>query len=196
MKEFLVWQARARQSARRLNVNGIASNKLKLSIINSSSPESNRNKDVRQAQVLSLTRYTLPGKLPIQIPKMPKQRGNMIFNYWGKADPAYPHEQKWHPLVYHCLDVAAVGVAYLEQSSFLGTCCGLLNCSKPTFLSWSAFLLALHDLGKFSEAFQSQRQDLISELQKREPNPNKVYSERHDSLGFCSGITISLTRYC
>ncbi|WP_372694224.1 HD domain-containing protein, partial [Immundisolibacter sp.] len=33
--------------------------------------------------------------------------------YWGKADPAYPADPKWHPLVYHCLDVAAVGVEYL-----------------------------------------------------------------------------------
>ena len=30
---------------------------------------------------------------------------NFVFNYWGKADPAYPLEHKWHPLVYLCLDV-------------------------------------------------------------------------------------------
>jgi len=29
------------------------------------------------------------------------------FRYWGKADPNYPGELKWHPLIYHCLDVAA-----------------------------------------------------------------------------------------
>ena len=115
---------------------------------------------------------------------MSEQHEDTIFNYWGKADPAYPHEQKWHPLVYHSLDVAAVGVAYLEHSSLLKSCCGLLDCSEQDFLSWSAFLLALHDLGKFSEAFQAQRPDLIFELQQREPNPTKIYSERHDSLGF------------
>lgn len=32
-----------------------------------------------------------------------------IYRYWGKADPNYPGEPKWHSLVYHCLDVAAVG---------------------------------------------------------------------------------------
>jgi len=31
------------------------------------------------------------------------------FKYWGKADPNYHGEPKWHRLVYHCLDVAAVG---------------------------------------------------------------------------------------
>jgi CRISPR-associated endonuclease/helicase Cas3 len=32
---------------------------------------------------------------------MPEQRVDTIFNYWGKADPAYPIEQKWHPLAGH-----------------------------------------------------------------------------------------------
>ncbi len=115
---------------------------------------------------------------------MPTQLGGTIFNYWGKADPSCLFEQKWHPLAYHCLDVAAVGVAYLRQSSLLKSCCGLLNCSEQAFLSWAAFLMALHDMGKFSEAFQSQRPDLICELKKRAPNPTKIYNERHDSLGF------------
>lgn len=33
---------------------------------------------------------------------------DLIFKYWGKADDKYPAEPKWHPLAYHCLDVAAV----------------------------------------------------------------------------------------
>lgn len=38
------------------------------------------------------------------------------FRYWGKADPRYVGEPKWHPLAYHSLDVAAVGVHYLRRS--------------------------------------------------------------------------------
>lgn len=106
------------------------------------------------------------------------------YRYWGKAQPSEDGQAAFHLLPFHCLDVAAVGVAYLKQSSLLKSCCGLLNCSEQDFLSWSAFLLALHDIGKFSEAFQAQRPDLILELQKREPNLTKIYSERHDSLGF------------
>jgi CRISPR-associated endonuclease/helicase Cas3 len=34
------------------------------------------------------------------------------FRYWGKADPNYEGEPKWHPLVYHCLDVAAVAAVW------------------------------------------------------------------------------------
>jgi CRISPR-associated endonuclease/helicase Cas3 len=32
---------------------------------------------------------------------MTEQRGDTIFNYWGKADPACALEQKWHPLADH-----------------------------------------------------------------------------------------------
>lgn len=32
------------------------------------------------------------------------------FHYWGKADPNYPGEPKWHPLVHQCLDVTTVAV--------------------------------------------------------------------------------------
>lgn len=110
---------------------------------------------------------------------MPNCQINLISRYWGKADPVHPLEQKWHPHAYYSLDV---GVVYLKQSSLLKSCCGLLNCSEQAFLSWSIFLLTLHDLDKFSEAFQSQRPDLILELQKREPSPTQIYSERHDSL--------------
>lgn len=107
------------------------------------------------------------------------------YRYWGKAQPADDDQAAFHLLPFHCLDVAAVGAAYLKRSSsLLASCCQLLNCSEQAFLSWSVFLLALHDLGKFSEAFQSQRPDLILELQNRAPNPGKQYNERHDSLGF------------
>lgn len=107
------------------------------------------------------------------------------FRYWGKAKPPEQNGALYHLLPFHCLDVAAVGIAYLKKSSSLLTSCSqLLKCTEQEFLSWSAFFLALHDLGKFSEAFQSQRPDLIQLLQSRGPNLSKQYSERHDSLGF------------
>ncbi|MFZ5503083.1 MAG: CRISPR-associated helicase Cas3' [Pseudomonadota bacterium] len=115
---------------------------------------------------------------------MIEQGDKLVFQYWGKADDNSLATLNWHPLVYHSLDVAAVGTFYLNQSSLIKACCNLLDCAQQDFLSWSAFLIALHDLGKFSEAFQSQRPDLILALQQREPNPTKIDSERHDSLGF------------
>lgn len=105
-----------------------------------------------------------------------------IFKYWGKADDQYVAEPKWHPLVYHCMDVAAVGFEYLNQEAVISDWfCRELNCSSSEWLQWAAFWLSLHDLGKFSEAFQSQKPELFEALQGRKPE--KSYTERHDSLG-------------
>lgn len=102
-------------------------------------------------------------------------------NYWGKADI----DNNYHLLVYHSMDVAAVGYSYLKKSKKLTSFISeQLDCSENAFLSLATFLLSLHDLGKFSEAFQVQRPDFIQLLQSREPNQNKIYNERHDSLGF------------
>lgn len=104
--------------------------------------------------------------------------------YWGKADPNYPGEPQWHPLVYHCLDVAAVGIEYLNQETVISDWfCEQLHCGRPAWMQWAAFWLSLHDLGKFSEAFQSQKPELFEAFHGREPDPAKSYTERHDSLG-------------
>lgn len=109
---------------------------------------------------------------------------DVIFNYWGKADPNYQGKQKWHPLVYHSLDVAAVGFEYLNQDKVISNWfCSELNNSYSDWVHWASFWLALHDLGKFSEAFQSQKSELFEVLQDRKPDPEKSYTERHDSLG-------------
>lgn len=44
------------------------------------------------------------------------------------------------------------------------------------------FCLALHDMGKFSRAFQGLKTDLSPDLVKA--NPRMQYTERHDTLGF------------
>lgn len=102
--------------------------------------------------------------------------------YWGKADPAYPADPKWHPLVYHCLDVAAVGVEYLRRAPAQRRLFAVALGGEAGLEGWVAFWLALHDLGKFTEAFQGQRADLFQVLRGR--SPEKAYSLRHDSLGW------------
>jgi CRISPR-associated endonuclease/helicase Cas3 len=45
---------------------------------------------------------------------------NHLFQYWGKADEKYVGATSWHPLAYHCLDVAACGQVLLNaQPSWL-----------------------------------------------------------------------------
>ena len=41
-----------------------------------------------------------------------------MFDFWGKADPNQPGPQKWHLLVYHALDVAAVAAAWWDSCMY------------------------------------------------------------------------------
>ncbi len=105
--------------------------------------------------------------------------------YWGKAKAGSPNEKpSWHSLPRHSLDVAAVGAKVLERMPFmrawLSTKMGLPDRLLP---QWISFWLALHDLGKFAEAFQRQREDLFMMLRGRTPSPTRPYTLRHDSLG-------------
>lgn len=107
------------------------------------------------------------------------------FAYWGKAKPPADDGPLYHPLPYHCLDVAAVGSEYLRRAPSVRALLmqALQIEDERAIENWLAFWLALHDLGKFSEAFQSQKPDLFAELRGRLPNPAKSYRLRHDSLG-------------
>jgi CRISPR-associated endonuclease/helicase Cas3 len=105
------------------------------------------------------------------------------FRYWGKArKPGDEQGPAYHLLPYHCLDVAAVGKIYLESHDAL--CAGWaarLNIPSKTLISWSAFFLALHDLGKFSYRFQGLRKDICRKLNNEQKH--RDYSVRHDTLG-------------
>ena len=106
-------------------------------------------------------------------------------NYWGKARPPNGEGEPYHLLPYHCLDVAAVAYAFVgRHPSFRQH---LMVATKieteEGLLAWLAFWVALHDMGKFSEAFQGQRSDLFAALRGREPRAAKSYRLRHDSLG-------------
>jgi CRISPR-associated endonuclease/helicase Cas3 len=83
------------------------------------------------------------------------------FRYWGKADPDYPGKPKWHPLVYHCLDVAAVAHIYLSsQHNLLESLCAILKASEKPILDIISFLASFHDIGKMSKPFQESMSKL------------------------------------
>ncbi len=101
------------------------------------------------------------------------------FSYWGKADKHDEGKPAWHPLVYHSLDVAAVADRLLNRHHRL--CERLIHLSglsQSCLLSWLHFFAALHDIGKFSSAFQQLRPELAPERPKR-----YFYKIRHDTLG-------------
>ena len=105
------------------------------------------------------------------------------FRYWGKAKPDGGDGAQYHLLPYHCLDVAAVGSTLLDPSKPLCQRLAKQLGVAPLWLQqFFSFCLMLHDIGKFSRAFQNLVPSLSPELV---PYTGQcVYSERHDTLGF------------
>lgn len=89
---------------------------------------------------------------------------SLISRYWGKADPAYPGEPKWHPLTYHSLDVAAVATAWWHacpalRGRFLAA---FPDTAEHHLRAWVLFFVALHDLGKADFRFQLKAPDALA----------------------------------
>ncbi len=104
---------------------------------------------------------------------------DLISRYWGKADPNYPGESKWHPLAYHSLDVAACGQELLRQQPvWLENLSRLTQIDVRILEPWLIFLLAVHDLGKFSTSFQSLPKNPFGHTAQ------VAYDVRHDTLGY------------
>lgn len=106
--------------------------------------------------------------------------------YWGKARPfaVEPASPQFHLLPHHCWDVAAVGVEAVRRlPAIRHRFAARLKLSEDQVAGWVAFWLALHDLGKFAEAFQSQCPEVFERLRQRQPDPAKPYDVRHDTLG-------------
>lgn len=77
--------------------------------------------------------------------------------YWGKREK---DTEVHHLLMYHNLDVAAVGLTLIEQDPALSRIfheCPLFS-QNPNLLP---FLLALHDVGKYTATFQEKIQDNV-----------------------------------
>ncbi len=102
--------------------------------------------------------------------------------YWGKASDESPAQKACHLLAYHCLDVAAVGAAFIEQDNSLARAlAGLESDDRTLGERLCLYLLALHDVGKFSGEFQGLLPDLAHRLSGRTPLVR--YGEPHGNLG-------------
>lgn len=102
-----------------------------------------------------------------------------VFRYWGKAGANYASEPKWHPLVWHGLDVAAVGSVWLGLSpalraAFNAAFPGTHDDAGPP-RAWVLFFLALHDLGKFDLRFQMKALEALAlSWPEFDPDPDEV----------------------
>jgi CRISPR-associated endonuclease/helicase Cas3 len=117
--------------------------------------------------------------------EMTEQDNKLILQYWGKADDKSSAGPQWHPLAYHCLDVAAVAAVLLDSKVYdLTPIARDLGVSHEQVRALVLFFVALHDLGKFARAFQLLRPDLPIVIDAKNKRLFKRYSERHDTLGW------------
>lgn len=83
-----------------------------------------------------------------------------IIRFWGKARPQRPDGPSWHPLLFHSLDVAAVGAAVLSCDRYLAIrMADLLGLRSDVAVSLLCRMLCLHDVGKFAKRFQKKAPD-------------------------------------
>ncbi len=76
------------------------------------------------------------------------------YTYWGKADRK---TGRWHPLIFHMLDVAAVAKIVLERDSSLRSLFSDLSAIDATsMVPVMTLAAAFHDVGKASVFFQNK----------------------------------------
>jgi CRISPR-associated endonuclease/helicase Cas3 len=102
------------------------------------------------------------------------------YRYWGKWNKK---DGSYHLLPYHCLDVAAVGFHILHPTTRRNQDLSRSTGISPELVQYLfVLILLLHDLGKFSTAFQGLIEPLFLKLFRAKKK--KEYSERHDTVGF------------
>lgn len=83
----------------------------------------------------------------------------MLLTFWGKTPRAGEAAERFHPAIYHMLDVAFVAEALLRDGSprlRRALLHAWQGCDSDALIAWLPFLIATHDLGKISAAFQGQ----------------------------------------
>ena len=103
--------------------------------------------------------------------------------YWGKTNRRAGEDLRYHLLAYHNLDVAASAQVILEHDGRLRMWLAQkLGVKAERLIPFVTFLIALHDIGKFAEAFQNVNGELFRKLQGRKDA--REYTVYHDTLGY------------
>ena len=108
----------------------------------------------------------------------------LMYQNWGKANNTDNQSiSPYHLLVYHCMDVAAVGHVLLQKDKHLmNRFTEITFLDDETAINLITFHLAIHDIGKFSDRFQNLRPDIFEHL--RGCTCDKAYNVRHDTMGY------------
>lgn len=111
------------------------------------------------------------------------------FHLWGKAEPSTDNGPPYHPLPYHCLDVAACADAILtrEPEATRERMAAVFGLNWEDARPWLLLVVACHDLGKACPGFQFKWPDILAftglSLQR---NPNTKINH-----AFVSQITLA-----
>jgi len=94
--------------------------------------------------------------------------------FWAKSEES-GQEPAFHPVLYHLIDVAAAAEAILEmEASRIKGLAEHLSVDAAALSTVMIRLVALHDIGKFSRAFQAKRPDLwpspLGAIERRPPD--------------------------
>ena len=102
------------------------------------------------------------------------------YKYWGKCDRK---TGQFHLLPYHSLDVAAVGWCLVESTHIGKDLANSLGIRFDEFQRLFAFILSVHDLGKFSSGFQCVAPGFkYEDMHKKSGIHYDAGSYRHDKL--------------
>ena len=92
---------------------------------------------------------------------------NRLWRCWGKTDQSAITSEKFHPAVYHMLDVGHVAQILLGQKAsrrWQRMLAHALDADARQLETWVPYVLAMHDIGKVSIAFQVKSQDQANRL--------------------------------
>ncbi|MDO5562937.1 MAG: CRISPR-associated helicase/endonuclease Cas3, partial [Synergistaceae bacterium] len=79
-----------------------------------------------------------------------------LMHYWGKTGTINEGDKifEWHPVIYHCLDCAAVAMAWIDNSPAIKR--SLMGREENIeILDWPLFFIYVHDYGKLTTPFQT-----------------------------------------
>jgi CRISPR-associated endonuclease/helicase Cas3 len=108
-------------------------------------------------------------------------RAEPYLQFWGKALGERLGEPLWHPVAYHNLDVAAVADVLLRRNPRrLSAMARMLGASNDATRVFLVAMIALHDIGKFSSAFQAKAPEFYPNCLTPWTQDTSV---RHDLLG-------------
>ncbi|MBP2146365.1 CRISPR-associated endonuclease/helicase Cas3 [Methanofollis sp. W23] len=114
---------------------------------------------------------------------MEHQTDRPYYRYWAKTPNEEESAPIAHLLPYHALDVAAVGQVLLQNDPILRARFAPLGMEDEDLNAFLSFLLATHDIGKFSTpAFQAMAPEVVRHL--RDEEVHLTSDAHHSTLGY------------